>query len=245
MNPELYDAHDRLEDRHWWFEGRRRVIREVMQRHLLPRPSRRILDVGCGTGGMFPLLTEFGAVDGAEGSPDARARAQRKFPDRRIEACWLPTELPQGTWDVVTAFDVIEHLDQPVESLQAMVSRLPWDGQVVITVPAFQFLWSRHDELNHHKRRYGRLQLVSQLSSAGLKVTFASYFNTLLFPAVAGARLLERVAPSLFGGQKADLEPTAEPVNGLLTRLFGSERLAVGRTSLPFGVSLIAVAQRN
>lgn len=247
MTPEFYDAHDRLEDRHWWFEGRRRVIREVLRRHLLPRAKRRVLDVGCGTGGMFPLLMEFGAVDGAEFSADARARAQRKFPGRRVEACALPAQLPEGTWDVVTAFDVIEHLDEPVASLQAMASRLPFDGQVVVTVPAFQFLWSHHDEANHHRRRYGRLELVTHLAEAGLKVTFASYFNTLLFPAVAGARLLERVLPARprREGAEADLAPTPEPLNGLLTTLFGGERFAVGRASLPFGVSLIAVAQRG
>ena len=244
MNPELYDAHDRLEDRHWWFEGRRRVIREVMQRHLLPRANRRILDVGCGTGGMFPLLSEFGEVEGAEASPDALERARRKFPSKRIESCSLPGQLPEGTWDTVTCFDVIEHLDDPIESLRTMRSRIDWDGQIVVTVPAFQFLWSKHDEVNHHKRRYSRLQLVSHLSSAGLRVSFVSYFNTLLFPAVATARVLEKLMPSRFGGDKADLEETKEPVNGLLTRLFGSERLAVGRASLPFGVSLIAVAQK-
>lgn len=247
MNPELYDAHDRLEDQHWWFEGRRRVIREVLRRHLLPRAHRRLLDVGCGTGGMFPLLMEFGEVDGAEASPDALERARRKFPQRRIEPCALPHTLPQGSWDVLTAFDVIEHLDDPIESLRLMRSRLPFDGQVVVTVPAFQFLWSHHDEVNQHRRRYSRLDLVSQLSSAGLRVTFVSYYNTLLFPAVAGARLLERLLPSRFTPASADsdLEETPAPLNRVLTTLFGSERLAVGRAQLPFGVSLIAVAQHG
>ena len=141
---------------------------------------------------------------------------------------------------------VIEHLDGPIESLRAMRSRLPFDGQLVVTVPAFQFLWSHHDDVNQHRRRYSRLELVSQLSSAGLRVSFVSYYNTLLFPAVAGARLLERLMPSRFvKSQESDLEETPAPLNRLLTTLFGGERLAVGRASLPFGVSLIAVAQRN
>lgn len=246
MNPELYDAHDRLEDRHWWFEGRRRVIRQVLQRHLLPRAKRRLLDVGCGSGGMFPMLSEFGDVDGAEASPDALERARRKFPSRRIEPCALPHTLPQGTWDVVTAFDVIEHLDEPIDSLRQLRARLPFDGQVVVTVPAFQFLWSHHDEVNQHRRRYSRLELVSQLSSAGLRVTFISYYNTLLFPAVAGARLLEKLMPSRFAKKTgSDLEETPGPLNQVLTTLLGSERHAVGRLGLPFGVSLIAVAQHG
>ena len=125
-----------------------------------------------------------------------------------------------------------------------MRSRLPFDGQVVITVPAFQFLWSHHDEVNHHRMRYSRMDLVSQLSTAGLRVTFVSYYNTLLFPAVAGARLMERLMPSRFAQKEtSDLEETPGPINRVLTTLFGSERLAVGRAQLPFGVSLIAVAQ--
>lgn len=245
MTPEMYDAHDRLEDRHWWFEGRRRVIRSVLHRHLLPRANRRILDVGCGSGGMFPLLSEFGEVSGCEYSPEMRARAQAKFPGKRVEPCELPHDVPQGTFDVVTAFDVIEHVDDAIGSLRSMKERLPFDGQIVVTVPAFQFLWSHHDDVNFHKRRYGRMQLVSHLSSAGLKVTFASYYNTLLFPAVAAARVLEKLMPSRFTPKReADLEETKQPVNAVLTQLFGSESLAVGRTSLPFGVSLIAVAQR-
>ena len=147
---------------------------------------------------------------------------------------------------MVTAFDVIEHLDEPIESLREMRARLPFDGQVVVTVPAFQFLWSHHDDVNQHRRRYSRLELVSQLSSAGLRVTFVSYYNTLLFPAVAGARLLEKLMPSrLVKSAESDLEETPAPLNRVLTALFGGERLAVGRTSLPFGVSLIAVAQRH
>ncbi len=244
MTPELYEAHERLEDTHWWFEGRRRVLRQVLHRHLLPRASRRLLDVGCGTGGMFPLLQEFGEVTGAEASPDALARARRRFPALRVEPCALPDELPAGTWDVVTAFDVLEHLDEPIASLRSLRARLPFDGQVVVTVPAFQFLWSHHDDANHHRRRYSRLELVSHLSSAGLRVTWVSYFNTLLFPAVAAARLLERLRPKP-EAVGADLEATPEPANALLTRLFGSERLALGHGRLPFGVSLVAVAQRG
>lgn len=243
MTPELYDAHDRLEDRHWWFEGRRRIIREVLRLQLLPRVGRRLLDVGCGTGGMLPLLSELGEVEGVESSPEALQRARAKFPEHRLEPCELPQDLPQGTWDVITAFDVIEHLDEPVQSLKLMRSRLRFDGQVVITVPAFQFLWGQHDELNHHRRRYSRSQLVSELKSAGLRATFTSYFNTLLFPAVAAARLLERWVPSRIRNQGADLRHTPAALNAVLTTLFGSERLALRRAALPFGVSLIAVAQ--
>lgn len=241
----MYEAHDRLEDSHWWFEGRRRIIREVLKKHLLPRNERRVLDVGCGTGGMFKMLGEFGRVEGAEASDDARARAAQKFPGTTVHACVLPDGLPDGRWDLVTAFDVVEHLDEPIAALRAMRDHLVFDGQLVVTVPAFQFLWSRHDEVNHHKRRYSRLQLVSQLAAAGLRVTYSSYFNTWLFPAVAGARVLQRLAPRLVKDDETDLVETKAPVNRVLAELFASERFVLAFSKLPLGVSIIAVAQRG
>lgn len=247
MKPQMYERFERLEDSHWWFEGRRRIIREVLRRHLLPRQQRRILDVGCGTGGMFPLLAEFGAVEGAEYSADARERAARRFPGHPVHPCELPRGLPAGEWDALTAFDVLEHVEDSIGALTELRSRLVFDGQLVVTVPAFQFLWSQHDDVNEHKRRYTRTQLVSHLSSAGLRVTWVSYFNSLLFPAVVAARFLENALPSLFRPKETDsnLEETPALLNQLLTQVFASERLALGLTRLPAGVSLIAVAQRG
>ncbi len=246
MTPELYEKFEQEEARHWWFEGRRRVLRTVLARHLLPRAHRRLLDVGCGTGGMFPLLEEFGEVTGAEYSPDARERAARRFPGRAVLPCALPDQLPAGTWDVVTSFDVLEHVEDAVGSLETMRARLPHDGQVVVTVPAHQFLWSHHDDVNHHFRRYSRKQLVSQLSAAGLRVTWVSAYNSWLFPAVVAARLAEKALPACCapGPRRPTSTRRPGPSNAVLTRLFASERHALARGSLPLGVSLVAVAQR-
>jgi SAM-dependent methyltransferase len=243
MDARLYEAHDRLEASHWWFEGRRRVIAAVLARWLAPRPTRTFLDVGCGTGGMFPLLQRFGQVEGAESSEDARARALAKFPAVKISPCSLPDQLPSGRWDVVTAFDVLEHVGPAVESLRGLRSRLGPGGQVVLTVPAFPFLWSRHDELNHHQRRYTRGSLEAQLEAGGLRLEYASYFNTLLFPAVALVRVAQRLVPALEASPSADLAPASPPVNWLLTRLFAAEARLVDRVPVPYGVSLIAVAR--
>jgi trans-aconitate methyltransferase len=244
MDAAMYEAHEKLEDRHWWFEGRRRVIGRVLATQLLPCAARRILDVGCGTGGMFPLLARFGAVQGAESSADARARAQRRFPLVPVSPCELPATLPQGRWDLITAFDVIEHVEEAVQSLQCLRARLAPGGQLVVTVPAFQFLWSHHDEVNQHKRRYTRRSLETQLEAAGFAVTFASYFNSLLFPAVAGVRVLQRLLPSRAAGHEdpGDLTPTFAPLNFALTALFGAEARLLPGLRLPAGVSLVAVA---
>jgi SAM-dependent methyltransferase len=236
MDAQLYDAHHRHEATHWWFKGRRRVIASVLRRELRASSARHILDVGCGTGGMFPLLQRFGEVEGAEFSPEARAYAARQFPQVRVHPCRLPAELPSGQWQLITAFDVIEHVDAAVESLETMRTRLVDDGQLVVTVPAFPFLWSRHDEVNHHKRRYTAGLLEQQLSQAGFRVTFSSYFNSVLFPAVAGVRLAQSIFPSL-DREQSDLDEVREPLNTALTWLFGAEA--------PVGVSIIAVGQRR
>jgi trans-aconitate methyltransferase len=243
MDAALYEAHERLEDTHWWFEGRRRVIHQVLKGQLAPRGDRRVLDVGCGTGGMFRLLKDFGSVEGVESSPDARARAQRRFPSERVSNGALPGDLPEGQWELITLFDVLEHVDEASASLEALRARLTPGGQLVVTVPAFQFLWSRHDEVNHHQRRYTEGQLVADLEAAGLRVTYSSYYNTFLFPAVLAARAAQRLVPALARNESADLEPTREPLNRALGLLFGAEALLLRRVRLPVGVSLIAVAQ--
>lgn len=241
MDVAEFEKHEQLEATHWWFEGRRRCIAAVLDAWVGADRTRRILDVGCGTGGMFPLLERYGAVSGAEFSPDARERAQRRFPGVELFPCALPAGLPPGPYDVITAFDVIEHLDAPEESLRQMRARLSPGGKLVVTVPAFQFLWSKHDEVLQHRRRYSRELLVRHLEAGGLRVLFDSFFNTGLFPAVAAARLLERVRPPSSGD--SDLSPAPAPVNALLTALFGAEGRWLRRRRFPVGVSLIAVAE--
>lgn len=243
MDAALYEAHEQLEGTHWWFEGRRRVIRQVLARQLASRPERRILDVGCGTGGMFPLLEDFGTVEGVESSLDARSRASRRFPSVRVLDGGLPNRLPEGTWDLVTLFDVLEHVEDDTASLRALMGRLAPGGQLVVTVPALQALWSHHDEVNHHKRRYTRRELDADLEAAGFRVTYSSYYNTLLFPAVLAARAAQRLVPSRAQNGRADLERTWEPLNRALGLLFGAEALLVGKVRLPVGVSIVAVAQ--
>ena len=236
----MYEEHERLERNHWWFEGRRQIIREVMRRHLPPRSDRRLLDVGSGTGGMFPMLSEFGTVEGAESSPDARQRSLRRFSQFAVHACELPRGLPEGRWDVVTTFDVLEHLDEPVETLRAMRDRMSPDGCVVVTVPAMPQLWSHHDVLNEHRRRYTQSLLIEHLKAAGLETRFASHYNSLLLPAVAASRLVA----NLFNikGTGDDIQEPPRLINAALKRLFGSERKIVASSGLPLGVSLIAVA---
>lgn len=246
MESQAYAALAFEEDHHWWFEGRRQILRDLLHTHLRPNGTRRILDVGCGTGGMFPLLSELGHVEGADGSAEAIAYATERFPAFTVHAVRLPDELPGADWDAITAFDVVEHLDEPVAALTTIREHLAPGGQVVVTVPAYQALWSHHDVVHHHKRRYRRALLTEHLHAAGLRATYMTHFNSWLLPAIAGVRFASRLVPgrdqpSDDGG---DLKQTPALVNRALTWLFASERAVLRIAPLPAGVSIFAVAER-
>ncbi len=243
MEAHLYEEMARVEEHHWWFRGRRAVILAVMQQHLEPRPARRILDVGCGTGGNLAALQQFGQVEGLDHSEEAlRFCRERLGPDFPLHRGTLPEGLPPGRFDVVTAFDVLEHLSDPVCTLRAIRQTLEPNGTLVCAVPAFPFLWSTHDEVHHHQRRYTLALLRQQLAEAGLRIRWSSYFNSLLFPPIAAVRLLQRLGPKQQSA-RSDVE-TGGPTwaNRLLETVFSAERFVVPRVSLPAGVSLLALA---
>ena len=188
------------------------------------------------------MLAEFGSIDAFELDGEARESARRKMPVD-VKSGVLPDGIPfaPGSFDIVAAFDVIEHVERDVESLSRLREQLAPGGRLVMTVPALPWLWSRHDVVHHHFRRYTRKSLEETLTRAGLKPVHISYFNTLLFPAIATVRVLKRTLRLKDDGDDA-LPPS--PVNGLLKWIFGLESSLVGKVPLPIGVSLLAVAER-
>jgi SAM-dependent methyltransferase len=241
MDRSMTEAHARLEDNHWWFRGRRAVVRAVLERWL-PEGAHHILDVGSGTGAMPELLTRFGSVVGVEPSPLAAEVARARLGDRAdVRTGDVPKALKPGErFDVLTMFDVLEHLDDPVGTLASLQPYLAPGATVVVTVPAFELLWSRHDDLSQHRRRYRRAQLVDQLTAAGLQVQHSAYYNSLLFLPAALTRLGRRALAI----DDNDLELSTGPFNRLLAAVFSSERGFVPRFSPPFGLSVVAVAKR-
>jgi SAM-dependent methyltransferase len=208
------------------------------------RRDIRIFDVGCGAGEMLDILTAYGRVGAIDMSDKAVSYCRDRLGDAvDVNVGRIPDDLPPaGSMDLITAFDVIEHIDDDVGALKAIHNALRPGGLFVCTVPAFQFLWSHHDEVNHHKRRYRAPLLRERLENAGYRIDHLSYFNTWLFPVAAAARLAQRVRPSA-DDSGSDLSMPPGPVNEILTRLFASERHVVRRHRLPFGVSLVAVAR--
>jgi len=245
VEKELYERFYLAEETHWWFRARRRILASVME--TLPLPGNtRIVDFGCGTGGMMEVLGRFGRVTGVDDAPLAREYcARRGFQGVLTPEAWAGTD---AEYDIVTAFDVVEHVDDDVGLLDRLRQRLNVGGYLVVTVPAYQWLWSEFDEMNHHRRRYTERRLETVLGRAGFTVERSSYFQSYLFPPMALVRLLEKARPA---GAGADPGAAMErwfkvgPMNGLLEAVFASERHWLRYGRFPFGSSILALGRRT
>jgi SAM-dependent methyltransferase len=249
MKTEWYDVHAELEESHWWFTARRSIVRTLLQRELQREPALarplRILDIGCGAGGTVRHLADFGSVVGIDPSPVAVAYARSKG-DEDVRLGGLPADLPFGPneqFDVITLLDVLEHIEDDMSALVEIRKRLRKSGRLIITVPAFQFLWSGHDVINEHKRRYSRAELGDKLGRAGFRLITLSYCNTILFLPVVLVRMARRLAQRDLDAANNNVGRVPAPINAVLHHLFAAERHVLTRRRLPFGVSLIAVAE--
>lgn len=241
MERQIYDRMRVLEQTHWWFTARRDILAAEIARLPMPKPAR-ILEVGCGTGGNLELLKTFGEVRAIE--PDTESRAYAA--DRSgvpVDGGLLPDGLPDlgGPFDLVAAFDVIEHVDDDAGAVAALGRLLKPGGFLISTVPAYAWLWSEHDAQHHHKRRYTLAAYRRLFEAAGLKVRRATHFNSVLFPPIAAVRLAKSAA-GIKGGDDEAMPPA--PLNGLLRSLFGAEKAILKVTDIPFGVSILLVAER-
>jgi SAM-dependent methyltransferase len=241
MERHTYDRMRELQRDHWWFAARREILSAEIARLPLPRPAR-ILEVGCGPGGNLEMLQAFGAVCAIE--PDAASRAYAAdHSGADVREGLLPDRLPEfgGPFDLAVALDVIEHVEEDAAAVAAVARRLKPCGWFLATVPANAWMWSEHDEAHHHQRRYGLDGFRQLVAGAGLTVRRATHFNTLLFPPIAAVRL----AKQAFGAVGGDDESMPSPlVNGFLKHAFAAERPLLRRMDLPFGVSLLVIAQK-
>ncbi|MEA2479152.1 MAG: hypothetical protein QOJ07_1074 [Thermoleophilaceae bacterium] len=227
------------DERHWWYRGRRRVIRAALDTAGLPRDAR-ILDAGCGSGRTLDELADYGSVSGVDMSWDAVAAARSRGHEEvrlgRIEQ--MPFE--DARFDLVTCLDVIEHTADDLCTLRELRRVTRPGGLLLVTVPAYPSLWSHHDEVNRHYRRYRSESLLDAACEAGWDRERDTYFNSLLLPAAAAVRLAERSAPD--GEPRSDLARTPRWLNGALELPLRLEARSVraGRR-LPAGLSLLAM----
>lgn len=234
-----------VEGAHWWFAGRRRILESFVERIVdslaLKERRARILDVGCGTGANLEMLARFGDAEGVDVSVDAlafcRARGLRQV--RQGEAEHLPYD--DESFDLVTALDVVEHLDDDAAGLREMRRVLRPNGRALLFVPAFMWLWGVQDDVSHHRRRYTLPQLKATVRASGFEIERATYANLTFFAPILVGRLLMRAS-----GVRPESENNVNvsALNGVLGRVFGAERLWLRRLNFPFGVSAVCVARR-
>lgn len=244
MSPEAYLQMAATEQEHWWFRGRRDVLRTVLRRLDLSSDAR-ILEIGSGTGGNLDMLAEFGSVCGLEMDETARNLSVEKTGRRfDIRAGRCPDELSfhGQRFDVICFLDCLEHIADDVGSLERVRSLLSTDGIVLVTVPACRWLWSAHDVFLHHHRRYSKSSLIACARAAGYKAEVISHFNTLLFPLAVIARWCDRVFRK--SASSGDAIP-GQSVNSVLYRIFRAECRWLSHRSFPFGVSLFAVLTKD
>ena len=238
MERSVYDNMAKLDEQHWWYVARRDILDRLIRRRIHLPDKARILEIGCGTGHNLPMLRQFGEVDAIEVDAEARDMASRRL-GKPVMGSPLPAleGVEDGAYDLVAILDVLEHIEEDEAALAGIASKLKPGGRILITVPAHPWMWSAHDVVNHHKRRYTRRTLKAVIAAAGLRLDMLRWFNSLLFPVAAGVRLVGR----LFGREGGDDALPPRPVNFLFGKIFALERHAIGRLPMTPGVSLAAI----
>jgi len=243
MNRETYEVEAAVQQTHWWFVGRRRLLMRLV-REMEPRPSWRILEVGTGTGANLPVLASLNVrqVIGCDVSAEAlrHAMGTAGLALARADACQLPFR--SGAFDLVIAADVIEHLDDDDAALREFARVLAPGGRCLLMVPAFPSLWGPQDIVAHHRRRYRRPHLLALVAGAGLRLVSCFYFNFLLFVPIWMARRALMAARVEIDSENQLNTPW---LNRLLTRIFCTDVDHASRLRAPFGVSLCLVGAKR
>jgi len=254
MQETVYTQTREIEESHWWFLGMREIYRKQLDRIAASEggraapgePPRRVLDVGCGTGGNLALLESFGRPYGIDYSLSAAAFTRdRGWPVVFVgSATELP--MPDRAVDLVTALGVIEHVPDDVAMLEEMRRVAKPGGHLLLMTSAHRWMWSTHDDAVHHVRRYRRSELERRVIVSGWQIEQVTYVNAFLFPAIAAVRLLQRLLPDRTTesdvGMSGFFVPP-RPVNQVLAGLLSFEGSLMRIGSIPFGVGLIVRAR--
>lgn len=237
-----------IERNHWWFRARRVILRSQMRKHVGWQLGMEVLEVGVGPGeNLYSLYPDDVSLQGLEpeehNATFANSRGEAPVYQGVLEK--LPEPLAAKRYDVITLFDVLEHIEDDDAALDRLHTLLKPGGKLVLSVPAYMFLWGRQDVVNHHFRRYTGKELSGKLRAHGFKLVRRTYFNSLLFPPIALVRLLKRGSIEREAGAKqSDFDYQAGPVSALLFRLFRFEAFLLKFLSFPFGVSWFCVAEK-
>ena len=252
MTPEQFELFARIEQEHWWFVARRRIMRELVARATPGGTGRRAVDIGCGTGGNIAALTDRFRCVGIDESAQAIDYARTRFPDvefvQSVDPAVMARYLADAT--LVTCMDVIEHVEQDADFLAGIVEATTPGTTLLLTVPAGMELWSAHDVTNGHHRRYTVDGFAALWATLPVRVRLLSAFNARLYPLVRAARVMANVRGRAHGEAGTDFAVPAAPLNRLFERIFAGERSALldaldtSRRPYRRGVSVIALLER-
>jgi SAM-dependent methyltransferase len=238
LRESAYREHYEVEDSHWWFRGRWAVVEALLSRITLPADPH-ILDAGCGTGGNLQRYTHLGRATGVDPAPEAVRFCHERGLERVEQAGLESLPFEDATFDLIAATDVLEHIEGEEDALRELCRVGVPGAALLLTVPAYMWLWSAEDENLHHKRRYTRARLRRAVEAGGWEPQMATYFNSLLLAPIAVARRLR------FDDGRAEVDRTPKVLNGLLSLPMRFEaRLIRAGIRLPAGVSVGIVCRK-
>lgn len=226
MEESLYKAHAAMEDIHWWFVARRKILSAVATKLTEGVSAPFVVDVGCGTGGSIAHFMEMGIQClGIDASPLAIEFAENKFPAGQFRCGRMPDDLQDIAADITlfTLLDVLEHVEDDRAFLSDLISLAPRGANILITVPALKSLWSPHDVANHHCRRYEKGELQATWSGLPVDCRMIGFFNARLYFIIKLVRLFAKLRNSAVGEGGSDFVVPSRPVNRLLTAIFDGE----------------------
>ncbi len=246
MDKPLYDEFYNFEKRHWWFVSRQRTFTRLIKQYLQNDKSSKILDIGCGTGLNMESLADLGDVTGIDYSMNALQYCSN-IGNPLCQANMSSLPFQSNSFDLITALDVIEHIEDDIHALKEVNRVCNNNGIVLLAVPAFQFLWGEHDDMAHHIRRYSLKELRNAVDQSGFEILKISYSNFFLFPIGLIYRYLKRFL-RIFNKNKelkSDFLNTAPPIiNPILREIFTLEGKLLKYLHFPFGLSIICVCRK-
>ena len=244
MEQHEYDDLARREHFYFWNIGRREILKEALLRHLVPSSECRVFDVGCGPGGNILILKEFGRVSGLDVSDDAFRFARNRGFENLIKAGAEAMPVEDQSFDLVSSLDVFEHVKDDERAIRECFRILKNGGHLLVTVPAHRWLWSRHDEFQHHFRRYAKKDLISKLRRAGFRVLEESHFVTPAVPINFVRKIVDKIFPPRGQILKSyDIE-FPQSLNRILLFILRCEKFLIRFISIPFGSSFMVIAKK-
>lgn len=247
MDINYFKEYYTLERCHWWFTARKKILESQIQ-NLVTTSPLKILNIGVATGSTSEMLSKYGEVTSVEFDHDCCEFLRSELKMDVIEGSITALPFPAEAFDLICAFDVVEHVAEHEKAVAEMKRVCKNQGTLFCTVPAFNFLWSQHDEINHHVRRYTGSEFSNLFSSSG-KITYSTYFNCFLFFPVAFFRLISRILPSAIKRKGAGSDFTihgSEVFSNVFYKIFSAENVLLKRQcSLPFGISYLLIWKKN